>query len=1002
MLPPFRIKGIVGHPLHRRRRSRNDDGLESDSASILSPDNQHRAEFEVQGDGVVQVTAKEYDRTIEEIPEARLQYQDEDDGETVIVGSSLELSQLIGELLPNSYRLPLSTLNAENDPVMHTFEIQQTLPVVDVWRNFRLRTVTNSISGQPSCQLIPPSTGSRSNASYRLKTAPLDPRSTTNKPSVVKADTQNESAPSGQHESFLGAVANMGSNKQYPPMKDTSSGIWNGPNHDTELEPFGEGASTESKFITEEGKKQAYAAGKRMREIYKAYWRGSYRPELEEGHTTGTSGDFWSTYKPTHQFSGPSPSRREREPDSPESPIEPSPKRLLSEFEAELSRLMAQNSGLESHPKHVDEPAAAAAKESTSDSASTAVQGPEIGPSENTNAQPTSRQATEASEAISHIVTVFGKSFQSLLSRVAILTAELADRLPEVEQRVTDLHHQIPDQMQATIHESLQVMGGHIQTLAGAMQQAATSARSSSIATSEAEKVVTAQLNKLRILASDIRDIGGSLIAGVEKSLKPQDNSANKGTTDASSAPEAVNPATKDIFIGNLPPDATENSVISVLASQGFVGTVTFPRDSLTGEHAGFCYVHFPSTYAAGAALQALRGNLIGDYTINVEPANEHSFPGSNDAAESSGTGIQHPTPELPPLTTNTRRPGYPSFVPVSELDNDTSNIVPSEQNLPTSSLCEQATIPIPEVHGNTQTQPNTALLDKSESNLAERYPPLFASQSTDNLSTRPTPPDTYHGTSLLSEPNDNDCGLSRYPSMQQLEQQHLFMRGPWPTPDWPAPRPRTTYENNINLARTGEQLAPPVPSRIPGSWPWDQDSQSSIPSRPNAHESRSEQGTSRDPNHINPPVLSDLSSPFNPQPHRASPFSASNVPGLRRSATERVRRPRPSLFGNNPHPQRPLSSHELAEISAACENPSDLPGTFPREAPTAAVMEASSNDPAELCLSQLRALGFGDDRSQDANRLRIFAEAANGDLADAIEMIEEERKAYEQRHVQF
>lgn len=903
---------------------------------------------------------------------------------------------------------------------MHTFEIQQTLPVVDVWRNFRLRTVTNSISGQPSCQLIPPSTGSRSNASYRLKTAPLDPRSTTNKPSVVKADTQNESAPSGQHESFLGAVANMGSNKQYPPMKDTSSGIWNGPNHDTELEPFGEGASTESKFITEEGKKQvcclfqisirsgqtnplkAYAAGKRMREIYKAYWRGSYRPELEEGHTTGTSGDFWSTYKPTHQFSGPSPSRREREPDSPESPIEPSPKPLLSEFEAELSRLMAQNSGLESHPKHVDEPAAATAKESTSDSASTALQGPEIGPSENNNAQPTSRQATEASEAISHIVTVFGKSFQSLLSRVAILTAELADRLPEVEQRVTDLHHQIPDQMQATIHESLQVMGGHIQTLAGAMQQAATSARSSSIATSEAEKVVTAQLNKLRILASDIRDIGGSLIAGVEKSLKPQDNSANKGTTDASSAPEAVNPATKDIFIGNLPPDATENSVISVLASQGFVGTVTFPRDSLTGEHAGFCYVHFPSTYAAGAALQALRGNLIGDYTINVEPANEHSFPGSNDAAESSGTGIQHPTPELPPLTTNTRRPGYPSFVPVSELDNDTSNIVPSEQNLPTSSLCEQATIPIPEVHGNTQTQPNTALLDKSESNLAERYPPLFASQSTDNLSTRPTPPDTYHGTSLLSEPNDNDCGLSRYPSMQQLEQQHLFMRGPWPTPDWPAPRPRTTYENNINLARTGEQLAPPVPSRIPGSWPWDQDSQSSIPSRPNAHENRSEQGTSRDPNHINPPVLSDLSSPFNPQPHRASPFSASNVPGLRRSATERVRRPRPSLFGNNPHPQRPLSSHELAEISAACENPSDLPGTFPREAPTAAVMEASSNDPAELCLSQLRALGFGDDRSQDANRLRIFAEAANGDLADAIEMIEEERKAYEQRHVQF
>lgn len=92
MLPPFRIKGIVGHPLHRRRRSRNDDGLESDSASIPGPDIQHRADFEVQGDGVVQVTANEYDRTIEELPEARLQYQDEDDGETVIVSSFLIFS----------------------------------------------------------------------------------------------------------------------------------------------------------------------------------------------------------------------------------------------------------------------------------------------------------------------------------------------------------------------------------------------------------------------------------------------------------------------------------------------------------------------------------------------------------------------------------------------------------------------------------------------------------------------------------------------------------------------------------------------------------------------------------------------------------------------------------------------------------------------------------------------------------------------------------------------
>ena len=52
----------------------------------------------------------------------------------------------------------------------------------------------------------------------------------------------------------------------------------------------------------------------------------------------------------------------------------------------------------------------------------------------------------------------------------------------------------------------------------------------------------------------------------------------------------------------------------------------------------------------------------------------------------------------------------------------------------------------------------------------------------------------------------------------------------------------------------------------------------------------------------------------------------------------------------------------------------------------------------AEECAKQLRELGFGREVSGGEQRLMVYAQAANGNLADAIDMIDEEQKAYGQR----
>ncbi|KAJ5748891.1 uncharacterized protein N7511_010587 [Penicillium nucicola] len=80
------------------------------------------------------------------------------------------------------------------------------------------------------------------------------------------------------------------------------------------------------------------------------------------------------------------------------------------------------------------------------------------------------------------------------------------------------------------------------------------------------------------------------------------------------------------------------------------------------------------------------------------------------------------------------------------------------------------------------------------------------------------------------------------------------------------------------------------------------------------------------------------------------------------------------------------------------------VPGGFPVEE-TARDTVASSvdqvSDPIEQCVSALVDMGFGTEQEGGRSRMVVYAAAANGSLLDAIDMIEEERSAYERRSSQ-
>lgn len=141
MLPPFRVRGL-------QRPASPGRAIQTKKAF----------------DALVRISAREYDSTIRVCPEASLKYLDDDDGETITVGSSLELIQrLESPSLENSKYLPrvqdlLSSSDTfdltESEPCStaqnyHIFGIDCRVSSLEIWGEIQRRSKERGVILQP-------------------------------------------------------------------------------------------------------------------------------------------------------------------------------------------------------------------------------------------------------------------------------------------------------------------------------------------------------------------------------------------------------------------------------------------------------------------------------------------------------------------------------------------------------------------------------------------------------------------------------------------------------------------------------------------------------------------------------------------------------------------------------------------------------------------------------------------------------------------------------------
>ena len=83
-----------------------------------------------------------------------------------------------------------------------------------------------------------------------------------------------------------------------------------------------------------------------------------------------------------------------------------------------------------------------------------------------------------------------------------------------------------------------------------------------------------------------------------------------------------------DIYVGNLPYDIDEQTVIDAFAAYGSVARIKMITDRETGRPKGFGFVTMDDWKEAQAAIKALDGTEIGGRATRVNQAEKRDGPG--------------------------------------------------------------------------------------------------------------------------------------------------------------------------------------------------------------------------------------------------------------------------------------------------------------------------------------------------------------------------------------
>ena len=80
-----------------------------------------------------------------------------------------------------------------------------------------------------------------------------------------------------------------------------------------------------------------------------------------------------------------------------------------------------------------------------------------------------------------------------------------------------------------------------------------------------------------------------------------------------------------NIYVGNLPHEATEENLKEAFEAFGAVETVKVIKDNYTGRSKGFAFVKMPAKAEAQSAIEGLNGKDLKGRSLNVSEARPHS-----------------------------------------------------------------------------------------------------------------------------------------------------------------------------------------------------------------------------------------------------------------------------------------------------------------------------------------------------------------------------------------